>query len=29
MKVIGGEVTGIKQVFDKEWSTKAFEELMK
>jgi hypothetical protein len=29
MKVIGGEVTGIKLVFDKEWSTKAFEELIK
>jgi hypothetical protein len=29
MKVIGGEVTGIKLVFDKEWSPKAFEELMK
>ena len=29
MKVIGGEVTGINNVFDKEWSPKAFEELMK
>ena len=29
MKVIGGEVTGINVIFDKEWSTKAFEELMK
>jgi hypothetical protein len=29
MKVIWGEVTGIKLVFDKEWSPKVFEELMK
>ena len=28
-KVLRGEVTGIKQVFDKQWSTKAFEDLMK
>ena len=28
-KVLGGEVTGTKQVFDKPWSTKSFEELMK
>jgi hypothetical protein len=28
-KITGAEVTGIKVVFDKEWSTKAFEELMK
>ena len=28
-KVLGGEVTGIKQVFDKPWSSKAFEDLMK
>ena len=25
MKVIGGEVTGINVIFDKEWSTKEFE----
>ena len=29
MKVIGGEVTGIKVVFDKEWSPKEFDSLMK
>ena len=28
-RVLGGEVTGIKNVFDREWSTKAFEDLMK
>ena len=28
-KITGAEVTGIKVVFDKEWSTKSFEELMK
>lgn len=28
MKVIGGEVTGIKVIFDKEWSPKEFQELM-
>ena len=29
MKVIGGEVTGINVIFDKEWSIKAFDDLMK